>query len=59
MWMDLNFLGAGLPIAEIAKDPYLTGTKIFYEKFPYDLKEENYGNIYVYNDDFFIRREKC
>ena len=53
-----KLLGAGLPIAEIAKDPYLTGTKIFYEKFPYDLKEENYGNIYVYNDDFLYPARK-
>lgn len=54
-----KLLGASLPIEGIAKDPYLSRTKLFYESYSYDLLEEKtYQNLYVYNDDFLypIRR---
>ncbi len=48
-----KLLGAALPIEGIAKDPYLSRTKLFYESFSYDLLEEgSYHNLFVYNDDF-------
>ena len=52
-----KLLGAGLPIGDIARDSLLSGTKIFYEQIPQNLKDE-YSNLYLYNEDFLYQSRK-
>lgn len=53
-----KLIGAALPMEEIAADPYLSRTKLFYESFSAELSEEGYQNLYVYNEEFLYPMRK-
>ena len=49
-----RLLGAGLPAERIADNPYLSGTKIFYNGFSYELlnREQGTKHLFVTDDGF-------
>lgn len=53
-----KLLGAALPMEGIARDPYLSRTKLFYENFSKELLEEEPSNLYAYNEEFLYPARK-
>lgn len=49
-----HLIGYGIPIERIANNPFLSGTKIFYDSFPEKLlsNTENDKHLFITNDDF-------
>lgn len=49
-----HLLGAVIPIERIATNPYLSGTKIFYNHFPESLlsKGDSEKHLFIYDDEF-------
>ncbi len=49
-----HLMGVNLPIRRIVANPYLAGTKLFYDQFPQDLLDQQgkRKHLFVYNDDF-------
>lgn len=58
-----HLLGEGLPIKDIATDPFLSKTKIWYEQFPMAeissaLEAPKYPHLAVYNDSYLFDMRK-
>ena len=49
-----HIVGCGAPIERIAKEPYLSSTKIFYEYIPEEIlcDEKGKKHLFIYNDSF-------